>query len=304
MSLRPFRLQPSCREKIWGATALEPWFRDSATRIGEVWFTFDENRAEDGRALLDIMREHGERFLGSDCRPGEFPILTKFIYTTDRLSIQVHPDERRAQAWEGCHGKTEMWHILRAEPGAEIAVGPREPMTRERLREAAVTGEIEDLLRWLPVQAGDTIFASAGTVHAIGAGLALCEIQQNSDVTYRLYDYGRPRELHLDKAVAVANLEPHPGLSMPAPVADGVLLLACCEYFRTELVCAVRPSSYRPDPGRVHILLFLEGTGALAGRTFSPGDCWLIPASADPFEITPQRAVRYLRTYVPEFGAH
>ena len=114
----------------------------------------------------------------------------KLLFTSERLSVQVHPDDGE----DGPRGKTEMWHILEAEPGAAIALGFREPITRERLREATRTGEIERLLNWMPVKAGETYFTPAHTVHAIGAGIVLCEIQQNSDVTYRLWDYGRPRE--------------------------------------------------------------------------------------------------------------
>ena len=118
----------------------------------------------------------------------------------------MHPDDEFAARTKNSRGKTEMWHILRADPGAQIALGFRRPITPERLRGASISGEIEQLLHWVDVQPGQTFFTPAGTVHAIGAGIALCEIQQHSDVTYRLYDYGRPRELHLDKAADVSNL--------------------------------------------------------------------------------------------------
>ncbi len=155
---------------MWGATDLVPWYPASDKKIGEVWFEAD------------------------------LPLLVKFVFTSERLSVQVHPNDDFAAAHENSRGKTEMWYVMRADPGARIAIGFRESISRERLREAAVSGEIEQLLNWLEVQAGDAFFIPAGTVHAIGGGLALCEIQQHSDVTYRLYDYGRPRELHLDKA--------------------------------------------------------------------------------------------------------
>ncbi len=195
MSLPPLRLLPSFREKIWGATTLEPWFRDSDVQIGEVWFTADDNQVEDGRTLSTLMREYGEALLGAGQESEHFPILVKFIFTTAKLSIQVHPDDTRARDWERSAGKTEMWHMLRAEPAASIALGFRETVTREQLRDSALNGEIENLVRWFPVSEGETFFTPATVVHAIGAGLALVEIQQNSDVTYRLYDYGRPREL-------------------------------------------------------------------------------------------------------------
>ena len=249
-------------------------------------------------ALAELMREHGAAFLGSAVAPGMFPLLTKFIFTTERLSIQVHPDDERAHQWEGGPGKTEMWYVLRAEPGAAIALGFKHPITRERLREAALSGEIEELVQWFPVKAGDTFFTPTGTVHAIGAGVALCEIQQNSDLTYRLYDYGRPRELHLDKGIAVANLGPHPGQSRPVELSEGRWLLAGCRYFVTELVEQAGPQEYRPDPSSVHVPMLLEGAGTIAGRPFGPGEVWVVPARAAPFEVSGHG--RFLRSYVPK----
>jgi mannose-6-phosphate isomerase len=299
MSLEPLRLLPSYREKIWGATALDPWFHATGARIGEVWFTFDENRTDDGRVIADLMREHGAALLGTDRAWDSFPLLVKFIFTTDRLSVQVHPDDERARAWEGFPGKTEMWHVLRAEPGAAIALGFKEAISQQRLRESALTGEIEDLIRWFPVHGGDTFFTPTGTVHAIGPGLALVEIQQNSDITYRLYDYGRPRELHLEKAVAVANPQPHPGPSAPEDLGGGRQRLVCCEHFVTELLSLESETVYHPERGRIHILVVIEGSGAFGGRAFGPGECWLVPASAEPFAVGVDSPVRLLRTWVP-----
>jgi mannose-6-phosphate isomerase len=297
MMLAPIRLMPSYREKVWGTTDLEPWFPRTSDKIGEVWFTFDDNRFENGRRLVDVMRELGPRFHGTNWTSEEFPILTKFIFTSDRLSVQVHPDDERAREWENWRGKTEMWHVLRAGPGAAIALGLCRPVTRDRLREIAVSGEIEQLMRWFPVQPGDTFFTPTGTIHAIGAGIALCEIQQNSDLTYRLYDYGRPRELHLDKAVAVADLSPHPGQSTPREIRPGRRLLACCRHFATELWEVAGAVEYRPDARHLDILMIIDGAGALAGRDCAAGDVWIVPAAASPFPV--QGRVRFLRTYVP-----
>jgi mannose-6-phosphate isomerase len=273
MNLHPVRLRPSFREKIWGSTEIEPWFRSDGRQIGEVWFT-----AEDGPPL---------------------PILVKFIFTTARLSLQVHPND--AQAPDGT-GKTEMWHILRAGPDSTLALGFNEPIARERLREAAESGEIERLVRWFPVRAGETYFTPAGVVHAIGAGIALVEIQQNSDITYRLYDYGRPRELHLEQGLTVAHLEPHPGPTEPVDLGDGRRLLARCEYFVTEAVEWTRPILWQPEAGTLEILIVLAGAGTLAGSPFAPGEAWLIPAGAEPFAVTVSAPVRLLRTYPPTAG--
>ena len=158
------------------------------------------------------------------------PILVKLLSTADKLSVQVHPDG------ECGVGKTEMWHILSAAPGAQIALGFEQPVGAEELRAAALSGDIERLLRWIPVHPGETYFIPAGTIHAIGAGIEICEIQQNSDITYRLYDYGRPRELHLDRALEAADLNSwqHPGASLGHGLADGWKRLAGCRHFATD----------------------------------------------------------------------
>ncbi len=262
----PAPLRPSFREKIWGSTRLEPWYPNRDVQIGEIWFESDE----------------------------QLPILVKLLFTSDRLSVQVHPDDAYAGANEGCRGKTEMWHILRADPGAQIAIGLRESITPARLREAAISGEIEHLLKWTEVRPGDTIFIPAGTIHAIGPGLAICEIQQFSDVTYRLYDYGRPRELHLDKACAVSLLNPY---RPPVDVPDG--FLAHCPYFATKQVQFERVSEYRPGAPGFELLIFLEGAGWIGGRPYRCGEVWHAPAGAGPFTIAPSAPTRALVTFVP-----
>ena len=255
MSAGPVRLEPSFVEKVWGTTELEPWFPNSNRKIGEVWFPAEE-------------------------------ILVKFIYTTERLSVQVHPP-----------GKTEMWYVLRAEPGARIALGFRRAFSKERLREAALSGEIEEFLEWFPISAGDTFFTPPGAVHAIGAGIVICEIQQNYPVTYRLYDYGRPRELHLDKALEVTHCEPHPGKSQPVDLGGGAKRLVACDYFVTDLLEFREPAAYRPDPEAYHLLVVIEGEGSLAGERFRAGELWRVPPGAAPFPIEPDRPAKLLRTY-------
>jgi mannose-6-phosphate isomerase len=254
---RPTRLKSTFHEKVWGSTALDPWFPKPQTpksqapkpqkKIGEVWFTADHT----------------------------LPVLVKFLFTSENLSVQVHPD--------GPQGKTEMWHILRAEPGARIALGFREPVSRERLRAAAVSGEIENLLHWFPVSAGETYFTPARTVHAIGGGIALCEIQQYSDVTYRLYDYGRPRELHLDQALAIADLRDHPGVSKAVDLPGARKLLVRCEYFETEILEITAPKV--AEIAGPALLIFIQGNGGLAGEEFQMGEVWLLPAGSSLLNI-------------------
>lgn len=258
----PIRLPTRFLEKIWGTQDLAPWFPTSQDKIGEVWFEAD------------------------------LPLLVKFVFTSDRLSVQVHPNDAFARVHENSLGKTEMWYILRADPGAKLAIGFREPLSPERLRESALSGEIMELLNWIPVEAGDAFFIPAGTVHAIGGGLAICEIQEHSDVTYRLYDYGRPRELHLEKAAQVASLQ--------ASAIKARMLPIDCEFFHTELARIVVPLHYVPEPLRLHILIFVSGMGTIADQPFREGEAWLIPAGAERFSINPAGdAVKFLRTWVP-----
>jgi mannose-6-phosphate isomerase len=263
----PTRLTPSLREKVWGKTNLSPWFPDSPKPVGEVWYLSDP----------------------------ELPLLVKLLFTSERLSIQVHPDDGEGVP----RGKTEMWHILEAEPGASIALGFRHPITRGELAEACSTGEIEQLVNWIPVKAGETYFTPAHTVHAIGAGIVLCEIQQHSDVTYRLWDYGRPRELHLELALPLCDTSVHPGPAKPVSLEEERTLLVRSRYFVTETV-ALRPAaSFRLSPAPSQLLICLEGRGAIGGLRVAPGEVWHVPPEAGTAEVSTEAGLRLLRTYAP-----
>ena len=180
-------------EKPWGWDVLPSEFDAPAgQRIGEVWFT-------DGEDL---------------------PLLAKYIFTSESLSIQVHPSDQQARLRGLPGGKTECWYILNAEPEAKLGLGLRHPVEADDLRHAALDGSIEGLMDWRPVRGGDFFYVPAGTIHAIGAGITLLEFQQNSDVTYRLYDYGRPRELHLEDGIAVARRQAYPGEYIRHVTAD------------------------------------------------------------------------------------
>lgn len=246
----PVRLPAVFKPKIWGALDLAPWYSTPREKIGEVWFEAD------------------------------LPLLVKFLFTTERLSVQVHPE-----------GKTEMWYVLRADPGAQVAIGFRETITPERLRESALSGEIEKLLHWVDVNPGDAFFIPVGTVHAIGAGLALCEVQQHSDITYRLYDYGRPRELHLAQAMQVSLLDANDAKPSELPID--------CKYFHTEVARITTPIDYPPAHDRFHLLIFASGSGVMAGLPFREGETWLIPPGASLFSIEPAEPTKFLRTWVP-----
>jgi mannose-6-phosphate isomerase len=243
------KLTPASHVKVWGSPHTEPWLANPEDcNIGEIWFS----------------------------APEVMPVLVKLLFTSECLSVQVHPDDIYAQAHGATRGKTEMWHVLRAEPEASIALGLKAPASKELLRAAALNGEIVDLLRHLPVRAGDTLMIPAGTIHVIGGGLVICEIQQLSDETYRLFDYQRTpaRPLHLDDSLEVARLTPSDGLRLPVPLGNGRELLAECEYFRTERLrvsgTARCPASVQPA-----IYLAIAGEGIVAGEPFRPGEGWL-----------------------------
>jgi mannose-6-phosphate isomerase len=266
MRPEPARMRMSFHEKVWGSPHLAPWFPAADSKIGEVWYEAD-------RAL---------------------PVLVKLLFTCERLSVQVHPADDYAVVYESSSGKTEMWHVLRAAPGAAVAVGLTETVTPERLRELAVSGEIEQYLAWLTVRPGDTVFIPAGTIHAIGPGLVLCEIQQFSDVTYRLYDYGRPRELHLDRAVDVAV----PGPYVP-PAAPPEGFIAHCRYFAVEELKIAGTAEITPRADRFELLIALEGAGRLDQHDFRLGETWYVPEGTMPFTIETPEAARFLRVFVP-----
>lgn len=266
----PNRIPPAFHEKIWGSTDLGPWFAPQPGLTGEVWFQTEP----------------------------PLSLLTKFLFTTERLSVQVHPNDQQAHARGLENGKTEMWHILRAEPDSTIALGFRHDVTLDETREAAVSGEILDLLNWIPVRAGDTYFVNAGTVHAIGSGLALCEIQQNSDTTYRLFDYGRGRQLHLADGLAVSHLHPW----QPQPAAQGIdgvwRRLVTADYFATDLGVLDAPCPL-PPVDAYRLLVILKGYGLLAGHPYTAGECWLIDAAEPAVIIEPSAVTRILRTGPP-----
>ena len=236
--------------KPWGRHTLWPGFEDAPVNgepVGEIWYKVAEDQPEP-------------------------ELLVKYLFTSERLSIQVHPDDDDARAAGYPRGKDEAWLILAAEPGATIALGTRYPVTQAELRAAALDGSIETLMNWRIVKAGDVIYSPAGTVHAIGAGLTLIEVQQNVDLTYRLYDYGRPRELHLDAGVAVSN--PTPFVDTPAPtktMPNREILVEGGKFVIERL----RESGQRALPNPTW-LIPVSGSGTVDEHAFAAGECWMI----------------------------
>jgi mannose-6-phosphate isomerase len=197
--------------KPWGRCRLAPWFADTvegADQVGEIWF--------------------------EDPRGGDPDLLIKYLFTSERLSVQVHPDDAAARAAGYPRGKEEAWLVLGVEPPGEVGLGTTRPLSAEELRAAALDGSIETLMDWKQVKAGDFIYSPAGTVHAIGAGVTLIEVQQNVDVTYRLYDFGRPRELHLDAGIAVADARPFAIIDRSRALGQGRTVLTEAGKFVAE----------------------------------------------------------------------
>lgn len=238
-------------EKVWGREVLPSPFVDPVgARIGEIWFE----------------------------PPAELPqLLVKYIFTSEKLSVQVHPSDAQLPG----HGKEECWLILDAEPGARLGIGFREAIGPEAMRAAALDGRIENLLEWHSVRPGDFFYIPANTVHAIGAGISLIEVQQNSDVTYRLYDYGRPRELHLDKAVAVARGEPYGAQWQGFVEPRATQTLVDGPLFRLDQLEGEPDAALAARYTGPLLLIPREGPVHIAGREVAPGGCGLARSLAE-----------------------
>jgi mannose-6-phosphate isomerase len=278
---QPIELIPLFQERVWGRHDLAPFYQNppNKNRIGEVWFTFKENRTKSAQRLGSLIQAHPQ-ILGSaydPLHPDQCPLLIKLLFTTERLSVQVHPRDDYAHE----HHQS----LVNGEPTAEVAVGFKETLTAERMEQAARSGEIEDLLDWRPVKAGDMIFVPAGTVHAIGAGVTICEVQQNSDITYRLYDYGRPRELHLEHGVKVSHLGPHHYRVEPLIIEEGREELVVCDYFRIERLRVPQAAHFSGGAPYYMLLTCLSGRGKIGGEDFTAGQTWLIPALAEDCSV-------------------
>ena len=331
-SLYPLRLTPSPRERIWGATDLRPYFGEFAEPVGEIWYSFEANQVTNGaltgRTLASLMNEFGARLMGSAHQPRDlvrrsagagnrddpgphgpyFPILIKMLFAAKTLSVQVHPDDEYALEREGGPGKTELWYVAAAQPGASVALGLTEQLSPTQLASAAESGEIERFLNWIPVSVGDALLIPPGTLHTLGEGVTICEIQQNSDLTYRFFDFrrldasGKPRELHVDQGAAVVRSDaPREKLTLQA-ISDPLFdrsLVASCPYFETQKLAWTAAVPYRPDSARFELLMFVEGSGRIGRDAYQPGDCYLIPAAAEPFTIQPDSPSVALRTVEP-----
>ena len=266
-----------------------------------------------GRTLSSMIDEHGDEIFGETHGPRQFPVLVKFLDANDWLSLQVHPDNQRAKSWSPSdNGKTEAWVIVDALPGSRICAGLKQGVTEADIRDRLKAGQIEDLLHIIPVAAGDCFFIPAGTVHAIGPGILLAEVQQQSNLTFRLHDWGRvdaagnSRPVHLEESLACIDFETGPvSAAEPRVIRNGVHAweeLIRCDYF---VVC--RHQSERPfsvsTQGHFRILMTLEGSGEVLAETgrcaVSRGQTILLPASLQDVQIIPETPMTLLEISCP-----
>ncbi len=307
----PFLLHPAAKDYLWGGTRLKDDFsKDVASDVvAETWecsthpdgVSIAASGEWIGMPLDEILRAHPE-YLGEHARGStELPVLVKLIDAKRDLSVQVHPSDEFAHEQEnGQNGKTEMWYVMDAEPDTRIAYGLHHSIDRECFRKAVEDGTVEKYLQMVPAHRNDLFFIPPGTVHAIGAGCLIAEIQQSSNLTYRLYDYnrigrdGNKRELHLEKGLAVANLDAMPEPRQPMRLlrySGGTAseLLCRCRYFQVERVLVNTEqhremASFRVSPESFEVFLFLNGCGSMfceeAMLQFFKGDCMFLPAGA------------------------
>ena len=331
MILCPARLEPIFSPRPWGARSLAPFFLEKSNLtepLGEAWMTGSECRFANGpfagKMLGEAWREMPPEWAGTRAdRSSAFPLLVKFIFPEEKLSVQVHPDDDYAARHEqaaGGRGKTEMWYALRARPGAEVLVGLKPEVTRDSFARAIADGTAEECLEHVPLRSGDAVFVPAGTAHTIGPGLVLCEIQEHSDLTYRVYDYnrldakGQPRALHVEKALEVMRFgKQYGGRIEPVRIQEAgadKTYFASCRYFETARWEFTEPVPATTSHGSCELLIFLEGSGTLRWKSecaaYGPAQVWMIPAALGPYEIAPVDRTSLLRTYVPrepgEFG--
>lgn len=300
-ALSPFRIEPHYDPRVWGYTDLRPWYDKTADKdpIGEVWLTGDQcliaTGPHAGKSMGNLFAELPELLLGKDAPASGSPLLIKVIFARQKLSVQVHPDDKMAHKYGEPRGKTECWYVLAAEPGAAVAAGLKCGVTIDDVRAGIHDGTLEESLQAVPVAAGDMVFVDAGTVHAIWPGAILLETQQYSDTTYRMYDYGRPRELHIEKSLEATHLATRAGKIPPRVLADRTVLIEE-DYFCVERIpiAASRSCSTLRNPDEtlpgLSYLFAAAGSGRLTSASFGQVELptrsiIAVPASSPAFAV-------------------
>ena len=309
LQLAPFRIEPQFVGRVWGSRDLRPWYNrvaETGDPIGEVWLTGDACRiatgVHAGKTLASLFAEIPEALLGESAPRSGSPLLIKMLFAREKLSVQVHPDDKMAQKYGEPRGKTECWYVLEARPGAQVACGIKAGVTLEKIKEGIHDGTLEESLNVLDVAAGEMIYVDAGTVHAIWPGSVLLETQQNCDLTYRMYDYGRPRELHIEKSLEATRLTTRAGKIAPQIEADRTILLDA-EYFCVER-CLKGESSIRLQlAGKLSYLFAAAGSGLIQEVNVAgfeavelpPRSIVAVPANAPEFIVEDRGGLDLIR---------
>ena len=314
-------MQPAFDPRPWGTLDLSPIYPNHKfeEKIGEAWLTGDAGKVANGplrgRSLADLSVTYGRDLVGDAALdPKRFPLLLKFLFPHEKLSVQVHPDDEAARRVGLPSGKTECWYVAHARPGAQIALGLKPGVTRDQFALSIAQNRAEEMLNWINVYAGEMIYVTGGTVHTLGPGSIMLETQQQSDTTYRLYDYGRPRELHLKEGLAVIKESSGSGkVVRPAPSklnggANRRAPLISAPYFTVDMFELKAPHSFKTQDASgkrsVQILVAVEGCGIVEtpgtnAVTLARGDAVVVPASVDEFQVRPQWSVEFLKASVP-----
>ena len=320
-NLYPLLMLPAFDPRPWGTHDLSPIYpgRKFEEKIGEAWLTGDDCKVANGpltgQTLSQLSQRYQRVLVGDAARdPRRFPLLLKFLFPHEKLSVQVHPDDVQALRVDQPWGKTECWYVAHAKPGAQIALGLKPGVTVAQLEQSIQENRAEEVLNWINVYTGDMIYVAGGTVHTLGPGSVIVETQQQSDTTYRLYDYGRARELHLKDGLAAVKLKVASGkVVRPAPATvpgsnNRLAPLVAAPYFVVDM-CEMKDAqelSTRDDSGKTsaQILVATEGCGVVEAVgaepvTLTKGDAVVVPASAERFIVRPQWALEFLRARVP-----
>src|SRR5712692_11136688 len=318
--LYPLLMLPAFDPRPWGTMDLSPIYPNykCQEKIGEAWLTGDDCKVNNGplagQSLAQLSTRFGRELVGSAARdPKRFPLLLKFLFPEEKLSVQVHPDDEMASQVGQPWGKTECWYVASAKPGAQIALGLKPGVSRLQLEQAIHSKRAEDLLNWINIFAGDMIYVAGGTVHTLGPGSILVETQQQSDTTYRLYDYGCPRELHLEQGMAAVKEKVASGkVVRPAPVEvkgarNRRAPLIAAPYFIVDMFELKEPHDFQTqdESGKqsVQIMVAVEGCGIVEAPGLDPvtlakGDAVVVPACIGEFRVRPQWSVELLKVSV------
>ena len=296
--LSPFLVKPKFAERVWGKTNLSPWFGETGTteKVGEAWLTGPECVIANGDYAGRTLRDVAEQCVGT-LGDGEFPLLVKMLFPAEKLSVQVHPNDEEARAIGLPRGKTECWYVLEAEAGAKVACGLKAGTTLEQVKASVSAGGMEELLEMLPVEEGDMVLVDAGTVHAIGPGVVLLEVQQMSDTTYRLFDYGRGRELHLGAGMAVVKTKTRAGKVATAQ-GDGYTRLIQEKYFVVDRFEVPAGLTFEMGMDGVGCVVGISGEAAVNAVRFGAGQAVVMALGS--VTMSSAKGAVFVRVFAPE----